>query len=184
MDKQQLIDIAKKVSKSNKFTGSARVIAIDGPAGSGKTTLATELSAVLPNCTVVHMDDLYDGWNQDLITELPQRIKKQILVPLSKLQTAEFVTYNWHAKLFDSSQTISNPEFIILEGVGAANPSNSEYFALRIWVEAEPSKLLDRLITRDGKQFREQLAAWQVHEARYFNQLHVRKSCDLVVRVD
>ena len=184
MNKQQLSEIAGQVGSSNKFTGPARIIAIDGPAGSGKTTLAKELCELLPNCTVVHMDDLYDGWNQDLITELPNRIKSEILESISKSQSATIKTYDWHKESFTNAQTISGPDFLILEGVGSANPALSDFFALSIWVEAEPSTLLDRLIARDGQQFRQQLAAWQEHETRYFDQLHVRKSCDLVVRGD
>ena len=39
------------------------VVCVDGPAGSGKTTLAAALAASRPAATVVHMDDLYPGWD-------------------------------------------------------------------------------------------------------------------------
>ncbi|MEN9741231.1 MAG: hypothetical protein RIR66_187 [Actinomycetota bacterium] len=173
-----------RIHDCKNFTGSARIIAIDGPAGSGKTTLADELCGLLPKCTVVHMDDLYDGWNQDLITELPRRIETQILKPVSLGHKASFQTYDWHQDLFANTQTIDNPEFLILEGVGAANPKLKDYFALSIWVQAQQTLLLDRLIARDGQQLRDQLVAWQVHEAEYFERLDVRSSVDLIVRGD
>lgn len=173
-----------RILNCKNFTGSVRVIAIDGPAGSGKTTLADELCKLLPSYAIVHMDDLYDGWNQDLVTELPHRIETQILKPLSLGHKAHFQTYDWHQDLFTNDQAIDNPEFLILEGVGAANPKLKEYFALSIWVEAQPALLLDRLIARDGQQMRDQLVAWQVHEAEYFDKLDVRSSVNLVVRGD
>lgn len=184
LDKKAITAIVDRIHSCRKFTGSARVIAIDGPAGSGKTTLAEELCELLPNCTVVHMDDLYDGWNQDLITDLPTRVETQILKPVSLGHSAIFKTYDWHQGLFANTQTIDNPDFLILEGVGAANPKLKEYFALSIWVEAQPTLLLDRLIARDGQQLRDQLVSWQEHEAEYFKGLDVRSSVDLVVRAD
>src|SRR5690606_19861061 len=46
--------------------GEVTVVLVDGPAGSGKTTLAAALEAAAgergTGCTVVHMDDLYAGW--------------------------------------------------------------------------------------------------------------------------
>ncbi|MFM1819052.1 MAG: hypothetical protein RIS61_650 [Actinomycetota bacterium] len=184
LDSKEIKAIVNQVHNCKKFTGSARVIAIDGPAGSGKTTLADELCNLLPNCEVVHMDDLYDGWIQELINELPLRIETQILKPLSLGNEVSFQTYDWHQGLFTNVQAIDHPEFLILEGVGAANPKLKEYFALRIWVEAQPALLLDRLIARDGQQLRDQLVTWQVHEAEYFERLDVRGSVDLGVRGD
>ena len=49
------------------------VIAIDGPAGAGKTTLAHEIFLALSNkmsVQVIHMDDLYDGWENALSKDL------------------------------------------------------------------------------------------------------------------
>lgn len=184
LDKEAITAIVDRIHSSKNFTGSARIIAIDGPAGSGKTTLADELCDRLSDCTVVHMDDLYDGWNQDLISELCGRIETQILKPMSLGHKASYQAYDWHQGLFTNTQTIDNPEFLILEGVGAANPKLKQYFALSIWVEAQPTLLLDRLIARDGQQMRDRLVTWQVHEAEYFKELDVRSSVDLVVRGD
>ena len=43
--------------------GSGRLICVDGPAGSGKTTWAAGIAQLAPEVTVVHMDDLYPGWS-------------------------------------------------------------------------------------------------------------------------
>ena len=54
------------------------VIAIDGPAGAGKTTLAHEIFLALsPKMTVnvIHMDDLYDGWENALTDDLTKILK-------------------------------------------------------------------------------------------------------------
>lgn len=49
------------------------IIAIDGPAGAGKTTLAHEIFLALSTSAsvqVIHMDDLYDGWDNALSGDL------------------------------------------------------------------------------------------------------------------
>src|SRR3546814_12089505 len=44
--------------------GGGRLLCIDGPAGSGKTTLAEGISDAFPGSSlVIHMDDLYLGWS-------------------------------------------------------------------------------------------------------------------------
>ena len=47
------------------MASNPQIILIDGPAGSGKTTLSHQLSAEL-NCQVVHLDDHYNGWDEAL----------------------------------------------------------------------------------------------------------------------
>src|SRR3954470_4747220 len=43
--------------------GGTRLVCVDGPAGSGKTTLARRLAGALgPAAHLLHMDDLFAGW--------------------------------------------------------------------------------------------------------------------------
>ena len=59
-------DIVDLVLSRKPTCGSTRVLAVDGPAGSGKTTLGgrvcDELTSRGHQAVLVHMDDLYDGW--------------------------------------------------------------------------------------------------------------------------
>jgi uridine kinase len=60
-----LADLCKEKSRP--------VIAIDGPAGAGKTTLAQEIFRAFStksSVQVIHMDDLYDGWGNALSSDL------------------------------------------------------------------------------------------------------------------
>ena len=43
--------------------GEGRLLSVDGPAGSGKTTLAEAVSRGLDGSRVIHMDDLFPGWS-------------------------------------------------------------------------------------------------------------------------
>lgn len=181
---QQIFEIAAKIKSCTKFCGRTRVVSIDGPAGSGKSTLAQYLSFELENCQIVHMDDLYDGWKQDLLSEFPIRIDSWILTPLQFKLTGHYLKYNWHHKKFDQIVSVSPNPFLILEGVGSGHPLLSTKISLKIWIEANPNLLLKRLVDRDGELMRDDLVKWQKHEANYFNQAKVREKSDLIVSGD
>ena len=62
-----LLDLCKDTSQP--------IIAIDGPAGAGKTTLALDIKLALAqrySITEIHMDDLYDGWDNALTSQLTE----------------------------------------------------------------------------------------------------------------
>ena len=68
-----LSDLCKDVSQP--------VIAIDGPAGAGKTTLAHDVRLALAqrySITEVHMDDLYDGWDNALTAQLTEVLTRLV----------------------------------------------------------------------------------------------------------
>ena len=76
------MEYLKLLSELRKFkSDSPIVVAIDGPAGSGKTTLAQKLVNDLSDAQVIHMDDLYDGWNDPLSAKLTARVISQLFQP-------------------------------------------------------------------------------------------------------
>jgi len=97
------------------------IIAIDGPAGAGKTTLAHDIKLALAqrySITEIHMDDLYDGWDNalthqltDVLTHLVAAHKKSAAISLS--------TYDWRAGAFSPVAEIEKSDLLILEGVVA-----------------------------------------------------------------
>ena len=56
--------------------GRGRLLCVDGPAGSGKTTLADEIRAIT-GAPVVHMDNLYEGW--DGLPRVGQQLERLLL---------------------------------------------------------------------------------------------------------
>lgn len=177
-----LHDIAALVQEIQQHPaqcGKVRVIGIDGPAGSGKTTLAHQLSLALGECPVVHMDDLYNGWNQDLETELGQRIVQSILLPIAAGKSAHYEKFDWYANTFTSSSEIVTTSYLILEGVGSSNRIVSPYLSYRIWIEADPDVVEARIVNRDGPQVRSHLPAWRIKETQYFDSHSVMAHANL-----
>ncbi len=176
--------IAQRIRESAVVCGATKLITIDGPAGSGKTTLARHLAQELGRCEVIHMDDLYDGWTQDLAKELPQRITTSIIEPLQMGIEPRYLKYDWYQKAFTETICVPECNFLILEGVGSGHSTLRSHVALAIWIESAPQLLVERIVARDGEQLRDELAAWQIKEADYFAKHSVREAADLHVRGD
>ena len=55
-------EVASRVLAAPPTLGTGRLVCVDGPAGSGKTTVAAALADVVPDAHVVHCDELLEGW--------------------------------------------------------------------------------------------------------------------------
>jgi cytidylate kinase len=177
-------DIVDQVRAADVICGSTRVITIDGPAGSGKTTLAASLAAALADCQIIHMDDLYDGWSQDLDRELAERIETSILERLRLGSQPRYRRYDWHVQAFTDFVAVPRSTYLILDGVGSGNPSLRECIALAIWIESDPQSLVGRVLDRDGGHLRDDMLRWQQHESNYFAAHGVKQAADLHLRGD
>jgi len=55
--------------------GRGRLVCVDGPTGSGKTTLASGLQELSPGAAVVHSDELLEGWELGRVDFLKMNIE-------------------------------------------------------------------------------------------------------------
>ena len=118
------------------MVANPQIILIDGPAGSGKTTLSKELSEKL-NCQVVHLDDHYNGWDEALSNDLTQALLK-IVSNFSNGRPSEIPTFNWLKAKFEGSRVIEPANTLIIEGVGSGQSQIRPFASKLYWVETEP----------------------------------------------
>jgi len=160
---QNLLQEIKGV-KNNKTT----LIAIDGVAGSGKTTLALKLAQDLTESSVVHMDDLYDGWSNPLSQKLTARVISQLLEPVSKQLPVSYQIFDWKLNRFTDFKTILQRKYLILEGVGAAQREFRPYINKIIWIECDPSLGFNRVIARDGVKVEQEMIRFLIDQNNHF----------------
>ncbi len=159
------------------------IIAIDGPAGAGKTTLAHDIKLALAqrySVTEIHMDDLYDGWDNalthqltDVLTHLVTAHKKSAAISLS--------TYDWRAGVFSPVAEIEKSELLILEGVGSGQMAVRDSLAALIWIDIEESEGLARVIARDGKEIESQMRKWLATQEQHFLSEGTQNAADFVL---
>jgi uridine kinase len=154
--------------------------AIDGPAGAGKTTYAAQLEAeLLVNATVktIHMDDLYNGWDNALSNPLSEILDR---ISTAHLAGRECVIkkFNWSTMQFDSEEIITPTDFLIIEGVGAAQQIVRESGAITYWLDIEAEIGLQRVLARDGAHIEVQMRQWQIDQDKHFARDETRENCE------
>ena len=159
------------------------IIAIDGPAGAGKTTLAHEIFLALSpkmSVSVIHMDDLYDGWDNALGEDLTSVLQYLVAQHRSN-SAAEIRRYNWTTSFFGESETIEPADLLILEGVGSADKSLQDELAALIWIDIDPEIGVMRVIARDGYQVQDEMKKWLGAQQEYFSQHSTREKADFIL---
>ena len=165
---QQKMLYNKLLNDLKTFNSKSIIIAIDGVAGSGKTTLAARLATDLIECEIVHMDDLYAGWNNPFSDDLNYRIIKQIFIPFCKMIEISYQKYNWESKTFDSTVLLKRKKYLIIEGVGAAQRAFHKYINKIIWIEFDADLGFERVLKRDGEILRDQMTNFLIDQAKLF----------------
>jgi len=162
--------------------GRSRLLTIDGPAGSGKTSLAGDVERVLrergAETATVHLDDLYEGWT-GLDTALERRVTMQLLEPLGDGRTARWQRYDWSAGRFDGWVELPAPDVLVLEGCGAGARGYDAWTSLLVWLEAAPETRVRRGMERDGGQVRDRWLAWMSLEEQHFAANDTRSRADV-----
>jgi uridine kinase len=177
-------DLAGRVRAEPPGLGPVRVVAVDGPAGAGKTLFAGRLARALRHLATtvveVHTDDLLDGW--DDIVDFWPRLEQRILEPLSRGEPAAYRGYDWHAGRFGAELVAVPPlEVLLLEGVTSARRAIRDRLALSVFVTAPAPLRLARVLARDGEELRPQLLRWMATEADHFASDATAERVDMVV---
>src|SRR5665647_1501205 len=96
--------------------GATKVVAIDGPSGAGKTDFAAALAERLPDAHVVHMDDLYPGW--DGLAQAVDDLHDQILAPIARGERASYRRWDWENDRYADWQELPAAPLLLVEGAG------------------------------------------------------------------
>ncbi|MFF0298498.1 uridine kinase [Kitasatospora sp. NPDC004614] len=145
--------------------GPVRLVAVDGHAGSGKTTFAGRLAAALGGAPVVHLDDLAThrepfGW--------VGRLRAQVLDPLGRGEAARHGVYDWTAREFGPVREVPPAPVVLLEGVGAGRRAVRPALAALLWMELDAAAARARGELRDGPELAEFWAGWALAERAHF----------------
>jgi energy-coupling factor transporter ATP-binding protein EcfA2 len=163
-------DLAREILRRPARLGTVRLVAVDGPSGAGKTSFADHLArairAARSRVTVVHTDDLLDGW-ADQFTFWP-RLENGVLAPLRRGRPGKYPCYDWVAGRFAGEREVPVPDVLILEGSTTARPSVRPELTMSVLVEAPPDERLSRVLARDGPAVEAPLRRWMAAEDRYF----------------
>jgi len=167
------------------------IIAIDGMAGAGKSTLATQLQEIFPKTDVIHMDHFYlpkalrtkermaePGGHMDT-----ERFSDEVALPIWKGLVPHYRVFDCATQSFTETLTCApDAELCIVEGTYATHPNIPDIYDLRIFVEADGAICMDRIKKRASSDWEVEMfqKEWIPAEQRYFASYMTRELSDLV----
>ena len=164
---QQIPELSSQIATRSAKCGKSVLLSIDGPAGSGKTSLAAELASNLSDVQIIHMDDLYLGWQNTLTDSLTSNLLG-IAHNIQNLGIVSFVKFDWSNNSIGEVVKYQSPKFLIIEGVGSGQEALRPFISMSIWIEVPTDVGLARVIARDGEIVRDHMAAFLALQESHF----------------
>lgn len=170
--------VVELVASRPPTLGAGRLVCIDGPAGSGKSTLAAAVQAAAASATLVHLDDLYEGW--DGLPRVGHQLAS-LLSPMIEGHAGRYRRWDWEESRWAETVTVAPGPLLVLEGVGAGSGAATELATVLVWVETAHDLRMRRGLARDGDAFAPHWERWARGEATHFAAHRTRVRADLVV---
>ena len=165
------------------------VLALDGRCGSGKTTLAAQLTRQFPASIVLHTDDFYlppaqrvPDWahipcaNMDLT-----RLRTEALEPACMGQPVPYRAYSCREGQYLPVQTLPAQPLVILEGSYSHHPLLADCETVRVFLTCSKAEQTRRLQAREGERYANFAARWIPLEEAYFSQYSIEEAADFIV---
>ncbi|GGU51083.1 uridine kinase family protein [Streptomyces lavendofoliae] len=159
--------------------GPVRLIAVDGHAGSGKSTFAARLAAALGGAPVLHLDDIA---THDELFAWTGRLRVQVLEPLARGEDARIHPYDWNRRCFGPTRPLPAAPVVLIEGVGAGRRALRPHLASLLWMERGAEESWERGRHRDGPAQDAFWAGWTAAETRHFAADPSRPFADVLVQ--
>ena len=162
------------------------IVAIDGPCGSGKSSLAT-LLAELFSGRVLHMDDYYlpfqqrlPGWEQTPCGNMNlERFLREALLPAARSETILCRPYSCQqGKLLETRMLPSAP-LTIVEGSYSHHPLLAPHYDLKLFLHCSRQEQLTRLKHRESAHLDAYLHRWIPLEEAYYRAFDIEFRCDM-----
>lgn len=170
---REILDLAAARSAT---LGAGRLVCLDGPAGSGKTSLAAAIAG-RAGCPVVHMDDLFPGWDGLSRVAVPL---EGLLRPLAAGRPGSYRQFDWSLDRYRHTVQVDPVPLLVLEGVGSGSAVICDLVTVLVWVEADRELRRRRGVGRDPG-FAEHWDHWADQEAHHFATDRTQERADLVV---
>lgn len=165
------------------------VIAIDGRAASGKTTLADYLRLMF-GAGIVHTDDFFlpqSLRSEERLREAGanihyERFIKEVLPFVRSGEEFSYRRYDCKEMAFNSLACVENAQLLIVEGAYSCHPIFTRYYDIAVFSDVEKNEQMRRIIERNGEKSAQMfLNRWIPLEEEYFKAYDIEKCADIKI---
>lgn len=163
------------------------VIAIDGRAASGKSTMAEQLKQLL-DAAVIQMDDFFlpvalrteerlrtPGGNVHY-----ERFIEEVLPYVSLPQRFSYRRFDCGSMDYNGSRVVENTPLRIVEGSYSCHPLFGKYADITVFLDVDPAEQLRRIQHRNGKEMAAIFQSkWIPLEEAYFENAGISQKADI-----
>ena len=158
------------------------LLAIEGGAASGKTTLSRELSELYPDSAVFHADDFF--------LRPEQRTPERFAQPggnmdRERLEAAVDRPFDCGTMTLRPPVTVRPARLNIVEGAYSLHPSLEKYYDLSVFLDVTPETQRRRILSRNGAEWGQRFfERWIPLETAYFQETATVARCTLRLKED
>ena len=186
-----MTNIYQKIEATLKTTTKRPfLIAIDGPCGSGKSTLGASLAKEL-NASLFHMDDFFLQPHQRTEERLSEpggnvdyeRFKEEVLDHIADADGVTFRPFSCSKWQLTDAVTVPYNDIVLVEGSYSHHPYFKDAYNVKIFLEISLEEQKKRIIARDGEaiwpMFEEK---WIPMENRYFETFKISENSHYIAK--
>ena len=182
----KMLDLLRCLSQIKK--DGVKVIAIDGRAASGKTTLAELLSSVL-NAETIHMDDFFlppELRTRERLEEAGgnihyERFCEEVIPFVGKNESFSYGVFDCSQMALNGKRAIPASEWRIVEGSYSHHPKFGDYADFKVFCTVSGEEQMLRILKRNGERMAELFRTrWIPMEETYFSAFKISDGSDSV----
>ena len=167
------------------------LLAIEGGAASGKSTLADLLTAIYPDTALFHADDFFLRPEQRTAARYAQpggnldreRLESEILIPISRNEAAVYRLFDCRTLSLREPVTVLPGRLNIVEGSYSFHPELARYYDLSVFLDISPETQRSRILERNGPEWGQQFFdRWIPLEQTYFHETDTQGRCTLTLK--
>ncbi|NLM37574.1 MAG: hypothetical protein GX202_05540 [Firmicutes bacterium] len=185
---EELLPVLERLAAIPERTGP-KVIAIDGRAAAGKTTLANLLAQVL-EAEIIRMDDFFLPAELRTTERLAQsggnihyeRFGAEVLPHLKKNESFAYRRFDCGIMDYAETRLVPNSSWRIVEGSYSCHPAFGDYMDCRIFCDVAADEQMKRIIKRNGPEMAAVFATrWIPMEEQYFKTERLKELADVII---
>lgn len=168
--------------------GKEMIVALDGRAGSGKTTLAALLEQVYGECSVFHLDDFFLRPAQRTAARLAtpgenvdhERFLAEVLLPLLERREVMLRRFDCATFSLGAPERVPYRPLTVIEGSYSLHPSLRPAYTLTAFLDISGETQAARIRARNTPEAAERFfTRWIPLEEQYFRAFDIPHCCDL-----